>query len=268
MTNKRDKQGWYKIAGINMRSVTTVLDYLEKKALHPWIAKTTALQIKDYILDPIIKGEMTAVQLSEMDMKLLMDNAKKAHELKKTEAADMGSLIHRVIEEYYKASSDPMILNNYTKTFPVLTAPILAFLDWQAKYKIVPMNAEHSVYSMSYLYAGTLDLECLATLPEAPETQAHLIVDFKSSSGIYDEHILQIAAYAQAQEEMSNKGLDGAMIVRLDKETGMPETHYFSRDDLQLPFSMFNQVNMYCQIRDTWKEWQKSKKKEAKNGSA
>lgn len=257
----RDSRGFYGIDGGKFRSSTTILNVLEKEGLHPWIAWTTAKKLRELVLDPIIKGDMTPQQLSEMDMDALLKQATSAHRAARDEAGDMGSLIHKVIEEYYKDNSNQAILDNYTKTIPELTAPILAFMEWQAKYKIWPVVAEHTVYSKLHGYAGTLDLECLAVIGDSTN---RIIVDFKSSTGLYDEHILQLASYVFAQMEMSGKPYSGGMLVRLDKQTGLVDEHYYALKDLMAPFKMFLAVKGYCDARDLWRGDKKLSKKEKK----
>ena len=44
------------------------------------------------------------------------------------------------------------------------------------------------------------------------------VVDFKTSNGIYDTHILQVAAYAKAYEEMNGTPVSRALVVRFDKK--------------------------------------------------
>ena len=265
MRYQRNARGWYDIDGVPMISSTTVLKKIEKEGLHPWIAKTTAEQIRDFVLKPIIRGEMTPVQLAEMDLELLMDQAKKAHEQQKKQAGDMGSLIHKVIEDYYIGSQDKNVLDTYTRNIPELTAPVLAFLKWEDDHKIKPIRAEHTVFSCEHGYAGTLDLECTAEIPSLPMVgPLHIIVDFKSSTGVYDEHILQVASYLFADEEMLGEDLDGGMIVRLDKVTGIPEPHFYIRTDLILPHKMFLAIKDYVDQERAWKAQIKQDKALAK----
>jgi|GEM_PF-1826194 len=261
----RNPRGWYDIDEVPMISSTTVLKKLEKEGLHPWIAATTAEQIRDFILQPIIRGEMTPEQLGEMDLDALMKEAKQAHQRAKKEAGDMGSLIHKVIEEYYAGGKqDRDLLDAYTKKMPDLTAPILAFIGWEDLYKIKPIRSEQTVFSFTNKFAGTLDLECMAELPGADVGPLHIVTDFKSSNGIYDEHVLQIASYVFAAEEMLGEDFDGGMIVRLDKVTGISEPHFYPRSDLVLPYKAFLAVKSYVDHERAWKEEVKKAKAAAK----
>jgi polyhydroxyalkanoate synthesis regulator phasin len=265
---KRNPKGFYDVDGVPMISSTTVLKRLEKEALHPWIAKQTAEQIRDFILQPIIRGEITPLQLSEMNLDDVMRQAKEASTKAKRQAGDMGSLIHKVIEEYYHTAGDHKILDNYTKTIPELTSPILAFMEWEKTYEVEPRYSEETVYSEVHGYAGTLDLFCLVTIP-GEEGRKEIVVDFKSSSGVYDEHIMQLASYVFAKEEMIMNSdpqewgflLSGAMIVRLDKETGICEPHYYTREELLIPFQAFVKVKEFCELDRTWRLIRKEAKK-------
>ena len=259
MITKRNPKGFYSVDGVDYISSTTVLKRLEKEALHPWIAKQTAEQIRDFILKPIIDGLITPLQLSEMNLDDVMKQAKEASVKAKRQAGDMGSLIHKVIEEYYEASGDRYVLDNYTKIIPELTAPILAFMEWERLYKVSMLSSEGTVFNSLHGYAGTLDLDCRLYLPGDPD-QIRVVVDFKSSSGIYDEHIMQLASYVEAAQSMSDDKIHGGMIVRLDKETGICEPHYYSYEELELPFQAFVKVKEFCDLDRAWK----NKRKEAK----
>ena len=256
MIKKRNLKGYYEVNEVPYVSSTTVLKLREKEALHPWIAKQTAEQIRDFILVPIIDGLITPLQLSEMNLDDVMRQAKEASNKAKRQAADMGSLIHKVIEEYYKDNMNKGILDNYTKTIPELTAPILAFMDWEKGFGVVPIESEHTVYHEIHGYAGTLDLDC--HLHHLGETDMlRVVVDFKSSNGIYDEHIMQLASYVFAAGEMNKVSMDGGMIVRLDKETGICEPHYYSKEELLLPFMAFVALKNFFDLEMAWRERRK-----------
>ena len=63
---------------------------------------------------------------------------------------------------------------------------------------------------MKYSVAGTID--ALFNTPDG-----YVIVDWKTSSGIYDSHAIQVSVYAEAFRDMTKKRkLAGAMVVRFD----------------------------------------------------
>jgi hypothetical protein len=262
----RDKAGFYSILGKAFISSTTVLDKIEKRALHGWIARTTAEYIRDEIILHLKAGDMTVQQLVEMDLEAFMKQAKKAHEDKKRAAMDLGTAVHTAIEDYYHSGQDRKILDGHCTINPDLTSPIIAFLDWEAAFKVLPRRVEMTVYSEVEEYAGTLDLICEITPPggSGPLT---IVNDHKASTAIYDTNVMQVASYFFALEEMEGElnpadppGIDGAGILRLDKETGMPEFRLYDRDELLKPYMAFLSVLDYCKWERSWKSDEQAKR--------
>ena len=254
----RDRAGFYDIGGKGFISSTTVIDRLEKYGLHPWIARTTAEYMRDEILNHLIAGDMTIEQLRETDLELLMKQAKQAHEQKKKEAMDIGSGVHKAIEEYYKHGQNRAVLDAHSKMFPVLTSPLLAFIEWESAFKINPIDVERTVFSKTEEYAGTLDLHCYLTVP-GDTVERVVIIDHKAAAAVYDGNVMQIASYAFALlEELLE--LDGAGILRLDKETGIPEFRLYSMEELEKPYKMFLSVLDYCKWERAWKSEISAKK--------
>ena len=46
------------------------------------------------------------------------------------------------------------------------------------------------------------------------------VIDFKTSTGIWDEYFLQAAAYAEAVGSVYGDAIESAWILRFDKKTG------------------------------------------------
>jgi hypothetical protein len=83
-----------------------------------------------------------------------------------------------------------------------------------------------SVFSRKNWYAGTFDLLI--------QMNGKLyIADIKTSSGIYPEHMWQMAGYDIAINEMTNneyKDIDGYVVVNLKKTGGMDWKKSYDRD--------------------------------------
>lgn len=90
---------------------------------------------------------------------------------------------------------------------------VMAFLDWEKKHKVKYLYVERKIYSKRYGYAGTVDL--IAKLGNKLS-----IIDFKSGSGPWYEHALQIAAYKQAVQEELKLKIKQCWIIKVDRETG------------------------------------------------
>ena len=62
-------------------------------------------------------------------------------------------------------------------------------------------------------------------------------LDWKTGNGLYPEHLLQVAAYAKALEEMSGESVTEAWAVRLGKKA--PEFETRKVGDLDTAFIAF-----------------------------
>ncbi len=137
----------------------------------------------------------------------IIEKAKREYRRIKTEAADIGTEIHKWVEQWIKGEKpempeDERVVNGIT-----------AFLKFQKEHKIKWLETERIIYSKKKKYAGILDA---IGIMDGKLT----LIDFKSSSGIYDEMRFQVAGYKLAYEEETGKKIDQSIIVKFGKETG------------------------------------------------
>ena len=138
------------------------------------------------------------------------------------EALAVGSAVHSAIEEYNKTGKEPCT------DHPQIVAGYVAFLEWMDENKVVITSVEETVYGK--YWAGTLDLRC--NLNGVP-----YVIDFKTSKAIYaNDYGPQIAAYRSTFNDVQGCG-----ILRLDKETGLPEWKDFS-DRYEKDLKVFNKM--------------------------
>lgn len=192
----------YGIDGIEFPSVTTVIGILGKgDALLGWAAKCAVAYVRDNIEK---MGLETTLKLAEFQWR-------EARE----EAADIGTEIHTLIHKYIKFGKDAAGIMR-----PEVENGFLAFLDWEKEHKVQWISTELQIVSRTHGYAGTLDAICLF------DGKKYLI-DFKSSKGFYDGYDMQLAAYRIGAAENGHQ-TEGCGILRLDKETGLPEWKDYS----------------------------------------
>lgn len=86
---------------------------------------------------------------------------------------------------------------------------------WLGESGFKPMHTELKVISHKYKYSGTLDAVG-TVIVEGKVTP--VLVDWKSSSGIYEDMPLQLVAYAQAYFERFQIWLDVGIIVLVKKD--------------------------------------------------
>ncbi|MGO9171983.1 MAG: hypothetical protein ACLP7P_08475 [Rhodomicrobium sp.] len=188
--------------------VTSVLKRLDKPALLQWAANSAVEALKESWRRK--KGELDGADF---------DNAKTAHNRIRDDAANTGKKVHAAVEALFRGeeiaqTDDPRVLRG-----------IEAGKSWLAANKIEVIEPERLLFSRRWFFAGTADL--LARV-----NGKLTIVDFKTSSGIYIDHLLQTAAYGIAEEEDSGCRIQQRLIVRLDKKTGAFEAKAFPRSDL------------------------------------
>jgi hypothetical protein len=85
---------------------------------------------------------------------------------------------------------------------------------WLTESGFKPLHLELHVVSYLYRYSGTLD--AIGTLALYGSTL--ILIDWKTSSGIYSDMGLQLAAYAQAYFEKTGKRIKRAFIVLVSKD--------------------------------------------------
>ena len=163
----------------------------------------------------IDKALVTGKPIDEVEKKSLVEGAKKAHRNVLKKAGDYGTLLHEAIERYIKTQKVE------TFTSKVLQKGYSDFLDWQEKNDVIFKASEKKIYSRSANYAGTFDFI-------AKINGEYVLGDLKTSSGIWDEYRLQLAAYRYAfQEEFPKVKIEQTVIIRCGKN-GVFETARYS----------------------------------------
>jgi len=147
----------------------------------------------------------------EVQIKNLLEEARKTHVQIKNGAADIGKMIHEWVSNYVKA-----IVKKETPSKrpinPEMRAAVEGFFKWAKKSQLKIIRSEQKVLSRKWKYAGTLDLEGIV---EGKRT----IIDLKTGNAFYPEAFLQASAYLKAREEETGKKYPGGVIiVRLSKK--------------------------------------------------
>ena len=187
--------------GEKLPSVTTVLSVIAKPALIAWSNK---------------KG---------------LEGINYFDELKRT--AKIGSLVH-AIAEYY-TSKTPIEWDKYTKEeikrACTISKRFFEFVSLQDEFK--PILSEGAFASEKYGYGGCLDLICSLN-------GKITLLDYKTSSNIYDEMVSQVAAYKRLAEEQGYK-IEQVIILRFGREESEGyEYREISKKELKYGLKMFD----------------------------
>ena len=224
-------EGDSRVEGMELPSVTTILQVLNKPALVPW-ANNQGRQALGQALKPHVGQVLTGERLD-----IALRAAKSEPWRNRDDAANLGTRTHEAIEAIING-------NKSLSLDADVQGPVDSFFEWYKQAGITILRTEMMVYSPSHRYAGQLDAL-------GQRNKRNVIVDWKTSKGIYPEMALQVAAYAQAVTEMTGAHIQEAWIVRLrkDGEVGFEGKQVI---DLQAAFQGF------CAAHTLWKTMRRS----------
>lgn len=142
----------------------------------------------------------------------------------KQAAADAGTIAHLRIEADIKgveavipAAPDDIqekALNCY-----------LNFQRWKETVHFKPLKSELTLVSEANQYGGTID--CIAEIQGRP-----CLFDWKTSNGVHEDYLIQLAAYQRVYEEnFPTEKLNGAYLLRIAKEDASWTFHYWENLD-------------------------------------
>ena len=145
----------------------------------------------------------------EQQVQMIQVDSDSAHKRMKDRAADLGTKVHKWVE---------LDMKGVQQDIPdEIAKPISAYKRWRKTEGVAGIIAlEKMIYHPSG-FAGTVD----AVLRLADGRIA--IVDFKTSAGIYESHLLQIGAYAKAWEHVHGDDVDIGYAVRFGRDDGQME---------------------------------------------
>jgi hypothetical protein len=124
-------------------------------------------------------------------------------------AADEGTQVHDAIERYLTGEKIIWIdENGYSKYALEVWKMILKFHDFWTTYKPTLIESEIHLFSDIYGYAGTCDLV-------VELNGKRWLLDIKTSNSLHTSHDLQLAAYAQAWNELYEEKIDQIGIIWL-----------------------------------------------------
>ena len=208
----------YRVEGFSepFPSVTTVLGIINKPALVPWARNMALESVRETLyehLDEAVESEW---------VEGIIEQARRRPDQIRDQAADFGTQAHILIEQ---------IIQGLEPEIPAEMEPVVqSFTTWRQDAGLDIQLTETMVYSGKYSYAGSMDAV-------AYRSGQLVALDWKTSNGLYPEHLLQVAAYAKALEEMSGESVTEAWAVRFGKKE--PEFEVRKVADLDTAFNAF-----------------------------
>ena len=147
------------------------------------------------------------------------------------EAGRIGTLAHIMIEEFINGGA--VNLDGYTANeISQAKTAYYSFYEWFKNNDVEFYETELKLVSEKYQFGGTFDALCFVN-------GKFVICDWKTSSDIYSEYLIQAAAYRQLIKENLSYDIRGAILLRLDKEENGYEEHHYKLKDLNWGWKMF-----------------------------
>ena len=206
-------------------SVTTILTILAKPALINWAANQERFLVSEAAADLYDDMPMTGKKLGRPAFLATLSQRigkTKASQRELAKAAEIGGMVHALVEWNLRTERGELVGPQPRINEPAAAA-LARWEDWRREVLLRPLAIEQVVWSDRYEYAGTLDLYAEATLPVVG--RCRLIADWKTGKAIYDEALLQIAAYFEAFREMGHIEDDlpvYGLVLRLPKVASDP----------------------------------------------
>lgn len=124
-------------------------------------------------------------------------------------AADIGTLAHECCEADIKGIALPEIPDDKKEAVMMAYGQYQA---WKSQTKLKIVGSEVPLVSEKYQFGGTLDFVC--------EIDGQLCLgDFKTSSAVYPEMLIQLAAYRELWNETQERKITGpSHLLRISKE--------------------------------------------------
>lgn len=240
---------FYQIDGHDkdLPSVTTYLGAIAKPALTTWSAKVERALVAEIVCEVVDRhpGEIGREIRALVDARL--KQTKYACNTKLEAAGDIGTALHKKIE-WELGRRLLTVKERFSYAAPPEVPPEAqwayeAWEKWAADCKLEPLMIEQRVYSLKYGFAGTTDM--------IGRVNGMLVVsDWKTSSGLYLEHLIQVSAYREALKEMGHFTDEpmGGVIVKLPKTAGDRKF----KAAILTPEEMDEHFKTFLAVRDLW----------------
>jgi hypothetical protein len=192
------KERTYNIDGIELPSVTTMLNIIDR----PWLAAWEKKEMGQSLRTSLLGTDLPKDELKRLDvLDVMIKEAKKFPRTIGAAAMDLGSRIHKAVEE--------LTLKKTPQIDEDMKIGVASWKLWKQESGMEIVETEKLVYDPVLGYAGTADAIFKDNLNRL------CLIDYKTSgSGIKsDSFALQVAAYAQAYP----KEISGGYIIMLNK---------------------------------------------------
>jgi hypothetical protein len=164
----------------------------------------------------------------------------------KEKAGRIGTLCHSLVQ-CHLTNKKPDTSEYSQAEIDKAENAFLGYLEWESKHTIKILHSEIQVISEKYQFGGTIDFVGLID-------EEFSLLDFKTGSGVYPEHKIQISAYGMAWDETHPSAklkIKNYYLLSLNKNDGSFLPYYFNQKQLKSAFEVFKHLR---EIYDLKKE--------------
>ena len=124
-------------------------------------------------------------------------------------AGDIGTLVHYLILCHLKHEA-PNTSEYSQKDIATAQIALAKYHSWESQHKVEPLYIESPLVSERFGYGGTIDLL-------AKVDGAKILIDFKTSKGIWPDYAYQLASYSMLLKE-AGVDVEDVRILRFGKD--------------------------------------------------
>jgi len=149
----------------------------------------------------------------------------------KQKAADAGTLAHLMVEADIRGKTPPAVS---AWPYEIYTRALRAFdnyISWKQQTNLTPVETEVRLVSEKYRFGGTLDSMLIGG--------SLSLGDWKTSNSVYQDYLLQLAAYGILWEEnrVMEPILGGFHLIRFAKDN--PDFAHYHYGELETARKLF-----------------------------
>ncbi len=203
----RPKQGYKNAAGQKLPGTTTIIGrFKESGGLLHWAFK---------------QGQSGAATLYE----------------ERDKAAEAGTMAHDMIESFILGTPQP-IVTAAPEILAKASNAFQQFCEWQEQSKIEIIATERVYVSEKHQFGGTIDAI-------GKDMKGRIVLlDWKTSNAVYQDYLIQLAAYALLLEENQPEWKpEGFHLLRVAKESADFAHHFFGElEDAKRAFILMREL--------------------------
>lgn len=186
----KDSSHRYQLDGRSVTGATTLLNGgIPKPQLNDWYARMVAQFVQDNPLEvERLRGLKPVTTSRGYEESALMNALRAVPRQKRDDAALRGTEIHDLGQRYLAGEEVDIPADHETE--------VMGLVDFIEDLELEPLIVEKSLANRDHWYAGRVDF--IGTSPHLNHGDP-VLIDWKTSNGIYGETALQCAAYANAQ---------------------------------------------------------------------